>query len=144
MQPPARAAGHRYLPLDRHPHPLAADLLRSARPARRRSLVRWPSTAAGVSAPPSTVWASASRAAASSALLRAACPARRAARCTTLLTVTATVTNSSSASRFRGSAIVKVCSGSVKYQFSSRLAVTAASTAGQKPPTTAMTTTATR
>ena len=70
--------------------------------------------------------------------------ARRAARCTTLLTVTATVTKSRSASRLRGSAIVSVCSGFVKYQLSSRLAVTAPRTAGQKPPTTAIATTATR
>ena len=105
--------------------------------------VRWSSTAAGVSAPPSTVWASASSSAASSEL-RAACCARCAARWTTLLTVTATVTNSSSASRFCGSAIVSVCTGRVKYQLSSRLEVTAASTAGQNPPTTATATTATR
>ena len=113
----------------------------SARPPQL--LVRWSSTAVGVSAPPSTVCASSSSDAASSAL-RAACTWRRAARCTTLLTVTATVTNSSRASRLRGSAMVSVCSGLVKYQFSSRLAVSAASTAGQKPPTTAMATTATR
>ena len=96
-----------------------------------------------MSAPPSTVWASASSDAASSAL-RAACTARRADRCTTLLTVTATVMNSIRASRLRGSAMVSVCSGGVKYQFSSRLARMAASTAGQKPPTSAMATTATR
>ena len=54
------------------------------------------------------------------------------------------MTNSTSASRFFGSAIVKVCSGSVKYQFSSKLAATAANTAGQKPPTTVTATTATR
>ena len=61
-----------------------------------------------------------------------------------LLTATATVTNSSSASRFLGSAMVNVCSGSVKNQLSSRLAATAASTAGQNPPTTVIVTTATR
>ncbi len=44
----------------------------------------------------------------------------------------------------RGSAIVSVCSGRVKYQLSSRLAVIAASTAGQKPPMIATATTATR
>ena len=37
-----------------------------------------------------------------------------------------------------------MCSGSVKYQFSSKLAATAASTAGQKPPSTVIVTTATR
>ena len=97
----------------------------------------------GVSAPPSTVWASSSSDAASSRL-RAACTARRAARWTTLLTATATVTNSSRASRFFGSWMVNVCSGGVKYQLSSRLAATAASTAGQKPPMTVTATTATR
>ena len=97
----------------------------------------------GVSAPPSTVWASSSRDAASPAL-RAASTCRRAARWTTLLTVTATVTNSSRASMLRGSAMVRVCRGLVKYQLSSRLAVIAASTAGQKPPTIATATTATR
>ena len=76
--------------------------------------------------------------------LRAASASRRAARWTTLLTATATVTNSRRASRFFGSAIVKVCSGWVKYQFSSRLAATAANTAGQNPPTTVTATTATR
>ena len=55
-------------------------------------------------------------------MLRAACLARSAARCTTLLTVTATVTNSSRASRLLPSAIVRVCTGGVKYQFTSRLA----------------------
>ena len=40
--------------------------------------------------------------------------------------------------------MVNVCSGSVKYQFSSRQAATAANTAGQKPPTTVTQTTATR
>ena len=99
--------------------------------------------AAGESAPPSTVCASSSSAAASS-LARAAWTARRAARWTTLLTATATVTKSSSASRFLGSLMVNVCSGSVKYQLSRRLAATAASTAGQKPPRTVIVTTATR
>ncbi len=108
-----------------------------------RVWVRCASTAAGVSAPLSTVWASPSSSAASS-VLRAASRARCAARCTTLLTVTATVTNSSSASRLCGSAIVSVCTGGVKYQFSKTLAVTAASTAGQKPPTMAIATTTTR
>ncbi len=117
---------------------------RSCSSARPPSvLVRCARTAAGVSAPPSTVCASASRDAASS-LLCAACSARRAARCTTLLTATATVTNSTRASRLRGSPIVNVCSGGVKYQFSSRLDATAVSTAGQNPPTTAVVTTATR
>ena len=97
----------------------------------------------GESAPPSTVWASSSSEAASSRA-RAAWIARRAARWTTLLTATATVTNSSSASSSLGCWMVNVCSGSVKYQFSSRLAVTAASTAGQNPPTTVIVTTATR
>ena len=96
-----------------------------------------------MSAPPSTVWASSSSEAASLAL-RSASTWRRAARWTTLLTVTATVTNSSRASMLRGSAIVSVCSGRVKYQLSSRLAVIAASTAGQNPPTIATATTATR
>jgi len=77
-------------------------------------------------------------------VLRAACLARCAARCTTLLTVTATVTNSSSASRLFPSAIVSVCTGGVKYQLTSRLAITAANTAGQNPPITATATTATR
>ncbi len=45
---------------------------------------------------------------------------------------------------FCGSAIVNVCTGGVKNQLSSRLAVTAAATAGQKPPTTATPTTPTR
>ena len=96
-----------------------------------------------MSAPPSTVCASASNSVASS-VLRAACLARCAARCTTLLTVTATVTNSSSASRLLPSAIVSVCTGGVKYQLTSRLAITAATTAGQNPPITATATTATR
>ena len=96
-----------------------------------------------MSAPPSTVCASASSSLASSRL-RAAWPARLAARWTTLLTATATVTNSSSASRLSGLSMVNVCSGGVKYQLSSRLAEAAASTAGQKPPITASATTATR
>jgi hypothetical protein len=54
------------------------------------------------------------------------------------------VTNSTRASRFRGSAIVNVCSGLVKYQLSSRQAPIAASTAGQNPPMTVIATTATR
>ncbi len=99
--------------------------------------------ALGESAPPSTFCASSSSEAASS-LARAACTARRAARWTTLLTATATVTNSSSASSSLGCAMVKVCSGSVKYQLSRRLAATAASTAGQNPPRTVIVTTATR
>ena len=113
----------------------------SARPCQVP--VRWRSTAAGVSSPPSTVWARASSEAASSEL-RAACTARRAARWTTLLTVTATVTNSSRARRFRGWSMVSVCTGGVKYQLTSRLAPIAPATAGQKPPTTAMATTTTR
>ena len=40
--------------------------------------------------------------------------------------------------------MVNVWIGSVKYQLSSRLAATAASTAGQKPPSTVIATTATR
>jgi hypothetical protein len=40
--------------------------------------------------------------------------------------------------------IVKVCTGGVKNQFSSRLAATAASTADQNPPAIATATTATR
>ena len=127
------------------------EATRIQRPATRSSssawppwlAVRWSSTSAGVSAPPSTVCARASRDAVSFAL-RAASASRRAARWTTLLTATATVTNSTSASRFFGSAMVKVCSGAVKYQFSSRLAATAANTAGQNPPTTVTATTATR
>jgi hypothetical protein len=122
-------------------HRFATRSCSSARPPR--VLVRWSRTADGVSAPPSTVWARVSSEAASSRL-RAACSARRAARCTTLLTATATVTNSSRASRFFGSPIVKVCSGGVKYQLTSRLDATAASTAGQNPPTTAVATTTTR
>ncbi len=51
-----------------------------------------------------------------------------------LLTVTATVTNSSSASMLAGASMVQVCSGGVKYQFSSMPAATAAATAGQNPP----------
>ena len=47
-----------------------------------------------------------------------------------LLTATATVTNSSRASRLSGLSMVKVCSGGVKYQLSSRLAATAAASAG--------------
>jgi hypothetical protein len=39
---------------------------------------------------------------------------------------------------------VNVCSGAVKYQLSSRQALTAASTAGQKPPMTVTATTKTR
>ena len=113
----------------------------SARPSV--APVRWRSTAAGLSSPPSTVCASASSEAASSEL-RAACTARRAARWTTLLTVTATVTNSIRASRFRGWSMVSVCSGGVKYQLISRLAPIAAATAGQNPPTIAMATTTTR
>ncbi len=60
-----------------------------------------------------------------------------------LLTVTAIVTNSSSARMFAGASIVQVCSGGVKYQLSSRPAATAAATAGQNPPmiVTAITTT---
>ena len=106
-------------------------------------LVRWSRTSPGVSAPPSTVWARLSSDWVSRAL-RDASASRRAARWTTLLTATATVTNSTSASRLRGSAIVNVCSGSVKYQFSSRQAATAANTPGQKPPTTVAATTSTR
>src|SRR5262249_39718189 len=56
---------------------------------------------------------------------------------TTLLTVTATVTNSSRASRFRGWSMVSVCSGGGEYQVISRLAPIGAATAGQKPPTAA-------
>ena len=96
-----------------------------------------------MSAPPSTVWARLSRDSVSFAL-RAASASRRAARWTTLLTATATVTNSTSASRLRGSAIVNVCSGAVKNQFSSKQAATEARTAGQKPPITVIATTATR
>ena len=40
--------------------------------------------------------------------------------------------------------MVNVWIGTVKYQLSRRLAATAASTAGQKPPITVMVTTATR
>ena len=105
--------------------------------------VRWSSTAVGVSAPPSTVRARSSRDAVSSRLT-AACTASRAARCTTLLTATATVTNSTRASRLRGSPMVNVCRGGVRYQLSSRHAATAASTAGQKPPITVTVTTASR
>ena len=122
-------------------HRFATSSCSSARPPR--VLVRWSRTADGVSAPPSTVWARASSEAASSRL-RAACSARRAARWTTLLTETATVTNRRRASRLRGFSMVKLCSGGVKYQFTSRLDATAASTAGQNPPTTAMATTTTR
>ncbi len=96
-----------------------------------------------MSAPPSTVWARPSSDWVSFEL-RAASASRRAARWTTLLTATATVTNSTRASRFLGSAMVSVCSGAVKYQLSSRQAATAANTAGQKPPTTVTATTATR
>ena len=96
-----------------------------------------------MSAPPSTVWAR-PRSDSVSFELRAASASRRAARWTTLLTATATVTNSTRASRLRGSAIVNVCSGAVKNQFSRRQAPTAATTAGQKPPTTVTATTATR
>ena len=42
---------------------------------------------------------------------------------------------------FCGSSIVNVCTGGVKNQLSSRLATTAAATAGQNPPTTATATT---
>ena len=127
------------------------EAARTHRPATRSCssacppwvLVRCSSTAAGESAPPSTVCASSSSEAASSRA-RAACTARRAARWTTLLTATATVTNSSRASSSRGWAMVNVWIGTVKYQLSSRLAATAASTAGQKPPITVMATTATR
>ena len=76
--------------------------------------------------------------------LREASASRRAARWTTLLTATATVTNSTRARRFLGSAIVNVCSGAVKYQFSSRQAPIAANTAGQNPPMTVTATTTTR
>ena len=72
-----------------------------------------------MSAPASTVRARSSSAAASEEL-RAASSARRAARWTMLLTLTATATNSSSASRFCGSWIVRVCSGGVRNQLSSR------------------------
>ena len=127
------------------------DAARTHRPATRSCSSAWPpwvlvrcsSTAAGESAPPSTVCASSSSEAASSRA-RAACTARRAARWTTLLTATATVTNSSRASSSRGWAMVNVWIGSVKYQLSRRLAATAASTAGQKPPSTVIATTATR
>ena len=40
--------------------------------------------------------------------------------------------------------VVSVCTGGVKYQLTSRLAMTAATTAGQNPPMTATATTATR
>ena len=127
------------------------DAVRTHRPPTRSCSSAWPpwvrvrcsSTAAGESAPPSTVCASSSSEAASSRA-RAACRARRAARWTTLLTATATVTNSSRASSSRGWAMVNVWIGTVKYQLSSRLAATAASTAGQKPPITVIATTATR
>ena len=127
------------------------DAARTHRPATRSCSSAWPpwvlvrcsSTAAGESAPPSTVCASSSSEAASSRA-RAACTARRAARWTTLLTATATVTNSSRASSSRGCWMVNVWIGSVKYQLSRRLAATAASTAGQKPPITVVATTATR
>ncbi len=55
-----------------------------------------------------------------------------------------TVTKSTRASRFFGSCMVKVCSGGVRYQLSSRLDATAARTAGQNPPTTVTVTTASR
>ena len=127
------------------------EAARIHRPATRSCSSAWPpwvrvrcsSTAAGESAPPSTVCASSSSEAASSRA-RAAWTARRAARWTTLLTATATVTNSSRASSSRGCWMVKVWIGSVKYQFSSKLAATAASTAGQKPPSTVTATTTTR
>ena len=117
------------LPLDRGAHPLLAD--RSSSSARPpRLLVRWPSTAVGRVRRRRARSAPVPAALRPRSALRAACTWRRAARCTTLLTVTATVTNSSRASRLRGSAMVSVCSGGVKYQFSSRLAASAASTRG--------------
>src|SRR5439155_4179432 len=79
-----------------------------------------------------------------SAARSAASALRRAARCTTLLTVTAPVTNSSNASMFCGASMVQVCTGGVKYQFSSSPAATAANTAGQNPPTKVTTITAIR
>ncbi len=103
----------------------------------------WSSTAVGVSAPPRTARASPSSACAS-AELRAASAARRAARCTTLLTLIAAQTNSSRASRFCGASMLRVCNGSVKYQLSSKLAAIADSTAGQKPPTAETATTSNR
>src|SRR3984957_14550114 len=127
------------------------EAARIHRPATRSCSSAWPpwvrvrcsSTAAGESAPPSTVCASSSSEAASSRA-RAAWTALRAARWTTPLAATATVTNSSRASSSRGCWMVKVWIGSVKYQLSSRLAATAASTAGQKPPSTVTATTTTR
>ena len=87
------------------------------------------SRAASGSAPCRTLPARVASVAASAAA-RAASRVRRAARSTTALTAAATTRKASSASRLFRSAMVKVPTGGVKYQFSSRLAATAAARAG--------------
>ena len=49
-----------------------------------------------------------------------------------------------SANRFCGESIVQVCTGGVKYQFNNRLLAIAATTDGQKPPTSVTPITAAR
>ena len=73
-----------------------------------------------------------------------ACTERRAERSTTEATATATSRNSASATRWSASSTLSVCSGGVKYQFSSRLPSTAATTAGHSPPTRAQATVSAR
>ena len=89
----------------------------------------WSSKAASGFAPCSTLPARVASVAASAAA-RAASRVRRAARSTTALTAAATTTKTSSASTLFRSAMVKVPTGGVKYQLSSRLAATAAASAG--------------
>ena len=79
-----------------------------------------------------------------SARARSASRDRRRARPTSTLTSADTATKAVSATRFSPSAIVKVWSGGVKNQFSSRKAATAATSPTARPPTAAMRTTAAR
>ena len=72
-------------------------------------LVRWSSIAVGVSCPAEHGLGQRQQCGRVLAAARRLRTARRAARCTTLLTVTATVTNSNRASMFCGSAMVRVC-----------------------------------